>query len=234
MIIQLNCQDNVPGSITWENSSNQPQSIEEITGYEVKQPAVWANRYVVEYKLKESNRTNVRDAWLLFPTGEYKVVDVEDTSIKAIVLRGFPRIGSPAKYPCYPPNSLEYKIEKQNPGWTRFAYWNGALATLEDVSVTPYYANNIQLHPANISSNYDTPNGSNCGINPEPLPLDHWWVTGMLGGEVVASVFLDYEPDIQIKCPNADECPEGTCKVDCGSVYCCYGSDGIAVSSFEK
>lgn len=29
-------------------------------------------------------------------------------------------------------------------------------------------------------------------------------------------------------------CPPGTCQVDCGSVYCCYGSDGIAVSSFSK
>ena len=30
------------------------------------------------------------------------------------------------------------------------------------------------------------------------------------------------------------QCPEGTCQVDCGSVYCCYGSDGYAVDSFSK
>ncbi len=29
-------------------------------------------------------------------------------------------------------------------------------------------------------------------------------------------------------------CPPGTCQVDCGNVYCCYGSNGIAVSSFSK
>lgn len=38
-----------------------------------------------------------------------------------------------------------------------------------------------------------------------------------------------YKTDCLVK-----ECPEGTCKVDCGTVFCCYGSDGIAVSSFEK
>ena len=40
------------------------------------------------------------------------------------------------------------------------------------------------------------------------------------------------------ECPQVelldDKCPENTCKVDCGTHYCCYGSDGIAVSSFEK
>ncbi|MDJ0593447.1 MAG: hypothetical protein QNJ72_26255 [Pleurocapsa sp. MO_226.B13] len=30
-----------------------------------------------------------------------------------------------------------------------------------------------------------------------------------------------------------EECPPGTCKVICGNVACCYGSDGIAVSSFN-
>ena len=31
-----------------------------------------------------------------------------------------------------------------------------------------------------------------------------------------------------------DGCPPDTCAVDCGAVTCCYGSDGIAVSSFAK
>lgn len=35
-------------------------------------------------------------------------------------------------------------------------------------------------------------------------------------------------------CGDEKTCPPGTCQVDCGSVYCCYGSDGIAVSSFSK
>ncbi len=40
-------------------------------------------------------------------------------------------------------------------------------------------------------------------------------------------------------CPEVEEiqqqtCPPGTCQVDCGNVYCCYGSNGIAVSSFSK
>ena len=29
-------------------------------------------------------------------------------------------------------------------------------------------------------------------------------------------------------------CPEGTCTVDCGTHYCCYGSDGVAVESVPK
>lgn len=29
-------------------------------------------------------------------------------------------------------------------------------------------------------------------------------------------------------------CPEGTCQVSCGNVYCCYDSSGIAVSSISK
>ena len=31
-----------------------------------------------------------------------------------------------------------------------------------------------------------------------------------------------------------EECPDNTCKVDCGEHYCCYGSNGIAVYSFLK
>ena len=29
-------------------------------------------------------------------------------------------------------------------------------------------------------------------------------------------------------------CPSNTCEVDCGDKYCCYGSDGIAVTSYLK
>ena len=33
---------------------------------------------------------------------------------------------------------------------------------------------------------------------------------------------------------STNECPENTCKVDCGNHYCCYGSDGISVFAYEK
>ena len=31
-----------------------------------------------------------------------------------------------------------------------------------------------------------------------------------------------------------NQCPENTCEVDCGTHVCCYGSDGIAVFSYDK
>jgi|GEM_PF-6097778 len=37
-----------------------------------------------------------------------------------------------------------------------------------------------------------------------------------------------------VSCELLEECPKGTCQVDCGDVYCCYGADGIAVDSFKK
>ena len=40
-------------------------------------------------------------------------------------------------------------------------------------------------------------------------------------------------------CPEVEviedsQCPEGTCEVTCGDTICCYGSDGIAVTSFPR
>ena len=39
-------------------------------------------------------------------------------------------------------------------------------------------------------------------------------------------------------CPEIEDennkCPEGTCEVICGDTICCYGSDGIAVTSFPR
>ena len=39
-------------------------------------------------------------------------------------------------------------------------------------------------------------------------------------------------PEISLTCIGI--CPPNTCEVDCGNHICCYGSDGIAVSSFLK
>lgn len=56
----------------------------------------------------------------------------------------------------------------------------------------------------------------------------------------VFKVFKEEELILELTrntCPEVEEavgCPSGTCKVDCGSVCCCYGSDGIAVSSIPK
>ena len=40
-------------------------------------------------------------------------------------------------------------------------------------------------------------------------------------------------------CPEAEivpdsQCPENTCEVICGDTICCYGSDGVAVTSFPR
>lgn len=46
----------------------------------------------------------------------------------------------------------------------------------------------------------------------------------------------DTEPLVEwsLDCIEIDECPPDTCTVDCNSHYCCYGSDGISIHSFEK
>jgi hypothetical protein len=41
-------------------------------------------------------------------------------------------------------------------------------------------------------------------------------------------------PIYSYTCKEGNECPEGTCKVDCGDVYCCYNNQGISVFSFDK
>ena len=44
-------------------------------------------------------------------------------------------------------------------------------------------------------------------------------------------------PEYQVICDcdsNCESCPDGTCAVECGDHVCCYGSDGIAVSSIKK
>lgn len=38
-------------------------------------------------------------------------------------------------------------------------------------------------------------------------------------------------PEYQVICDCNEECPEGTCAIECGDRICCYGSDGIAVKS---
>jgi hypothetical protein len=35
-------------------------------------------------------------------------------------------------------------------------------------------------------------------------------------------------------CKENYECPEGTCKVDCGTHYCCYNEQGISIKSLPK
>ena len=45
----------------------------------------------------------------------------------------------------------------------------------------------------------------------------------------------DSPPRYEIICsPSQNECPEGTCPVDCDSHVCCYGSDGISVFAYEN
>lgn len=49
-------------------------------------------------------------------------------------------------------------------------------------------------------------------------------------GQVVHNETRDVCPEVI----TANQCPEGTCTVDCVTHYCCYGSDGTSVHSFEK
>ena len=44
----------------------------------------------------------------------------------------------------------------------------------------------------------------------------------------------DLPPQYTISCGITDQCPPDSCEVDCGTHICCYGSDGIAVHSFNK
>lgn len=53
-------------------------------------------------------------------------------------------------------------------------------------------------------------------------------------GNFIGFVSGKQVPEVTWECEKAVDCPPNTCKVDCGNVYCCYGSDGIAVSSFSK
>lgn len=41
-------------------------------------------------------------------------------------------------------------------------------------------------------------------------------------------------PQYQVICGDVEQCPEGTCEVDCGTVICCYGSDGKPVKTIPK
>lgn len=45
---------------------------------------------------------------------------------------------------------------------------------------------------------------------------------------------LDSLPNHTLTCVMVAECPENTCKVDCGEHYCCYNSSGVSVESFAK
>lgn len=89
-------------------------------------------------------------------------------------------------------------------------------------------ANNLRP-PASFSFNYE-----------QPLPI--------LRGEADVT-FSIYNKDILVFSETRNrsypavstscksiivECPSNTCKVDCGSVYCCYDSDGIAIASFNR
>jgi hypothetical protein len=42
-----------------------------------------------------------------------------------------------------------------------------------------------------------------------------------------------YAPEYVKVIQDGEECPEGTCPVQCGNHVCCYGSNGIAVSSYQ-
>lgn len=50
------------------------------------------------------------------------------------------------------------------------------------------------------------------------------------GELVLALLKRRFCPEIE----KVEECPENTCKVDCDTHYCCYGSDGVSIFSYEK
>ena len=53
-------------------------------------------------------------------------------------------------------------------------------------------------------------------------------------GETVFSRIESTFPDVVTECVANQQCPEDTCEVVCGDTICCYGSDGIAVTSFPR
>lgn len=58
-----------------------------------------------------------------------------------------------------------------------------------------------------------------------------------VGNLLFSKLFTNDTPNVSVECitePPDDSCPENTCQVDCGTHYCCYGSDGIAVHSYLK
>ncbi|MGF1542873.1 MAG: hypothetical protein ACFCU5_20925 [Pleurocapsa sp.] len=76
----------------------------------------------------------------------------------------------------------------------------------------------------------------------KPHSLDVWKVTlNTDGTENYRSLYTQIvapsgnsAPAYTVSCGLTDTCPENTCQVDCGTHYCCYGSDGIATHSFLK
>lgn len=68
---------------------------------------------------------------------------------------------------------------------------------------------------------------------PDGSPLDKIYKLRITDttGEIFNKEFEE-EPDVKVEC--SEECPAGTCEVDCGDRYCCYNSEGIAVKSIKK
>ena len=67
-------------------------------------------------------------------------------------------------------------------------------------------------------------------LSPDVTPVECCILTITKDGEIVFQETRDVCPEVR----EGDKCPEGTCKVDCHTHYCCYGSDGKAVYSFQK
>ena len=124
--------------------------------------------------------------------------------------------------------------------------WIGSY-NLEYKSVTgdilPIYFNSIpSLSQRQLG--FDPTQYRHGGMLLDTVILDSFTLVADYSSEQISCILRIFKNGVNVltkessECPEVelldDKCPPNTCKVDCDTHYCCYGSDGIAVSSFEK
>ncbi len=54
------------------------------------------------------------------------------------------------------------------------------------------------------------------------------------GEQIFIRTEFNQIPFVSTNCLFTNQCPENTCRVDCGNHYCCYNSDGYSIYSYLK
>lgn len=216
MIIPIICQDGEQGQITWNYQNESPQTAD-ADEYEI-QGASLRTRHKIDFRTLISSRFHedyYRYGWLYFGAINYQddVIVVPYPSggaVGAVKADGLTtNNGTGSSYQAF--------FDENYPGYK-------ALFTLYDSS------NGIRLFKTEDILKITI-------VEPPRIIYEQVDVTFVVRNKE-EQIFIRTEfsqiPSISTNCLLVNQCPDDSCRVDCGEYYCCYNSNGYSIHSYYK
>lgn len=214
MIFPITCEEGEQPQITWNYSGEDPQTAD-ATEYEIQGASFRSTvqvTYEVEYSATKSTPSYKQEFSFSFGAVNYRGgFTIIQSGLEYLMLVGADAIW----FNAYPFPEAHRDISEANSGMVLIGgvnFGDGRLRETDQI----------------ISIEEIAP----------PLPVLEYSDVTFLIRDGEQQIFIRTEfnqiPQISTNCQLVDQCPENTCKVDCGDHYCCYNADGISIYSFYK